>query len=52
MSFIFSAHILPRNELNLVIVAAVDLGLINILLVYAFLIKCLSRRHNITLRCK
>eukprot|EP00347_Sterkiella_histriomuscorum_P019511 403341353 len=52
VSFIFSGHVMPEKDINLLIVAVVDLGVIIILLIYAVSIKCLSKRQNITLACR
>ena len=53
VSFIFSGHIMPQKDLNLLIVAVVDLGVVITLAVFAVSIKCLvSRKHHITLACR
>ena len=38
--------------MSLLIVAIVDLALVVTLFLYIVLIKCISRRHNLTLKCR
>jgi hypothetical protein len=52
ISFIFSGHIMPNYDTILLMVLLVDVSILILLVIYAICIKCLSRRHNITLACR
>lgn len=52
LSFLYSAHVMPQFYFSLLAVAAVDLGLVISLVTFIFMIKCLSRKQNMTLKCR
>ncbi len=52
ISFLYSAHVMPQFYFSLLVVAIVDLGLVILLVTFIVMIKCLSRKQNMTLKCR